>query len=406
MGAAARLNATSTVRGMNPAQAVRGTTGNGVSARGGANVGLSTAGSRASATGQARANARTGLFTQGTAGTTETETGAGEEAGVNLRANASRGNVMFTGRDRAVHQAELNLNHRLAQIDRMRDRALASGDAKLLAQADHLEATARTQYEHRAEVLGRDRPGEAGEVPTSPSAPASPMEPTLPTDPAPTAPETGAEVTQASDVELQTLSDTAIAPVEIDGRARGRIRGTVQTERPLDPSVRRIRQVGADAETRANGTFDRSVRTADEVRFRTETDVEEAADTTFRAGAEVQADSEIQARRAGRSMEAGFEETAAAGTEVRRNGHSLQTGLDNAARSEITSPFEAPPLRARQRTEANASAEARAELPVRTGPPAVKAEGKGGFFSRMTFAPGRTKPALAPAAPSDSPGSN
>ena len=406
MGAAARLNATSTVRGMNPAQAVRGTTGNGVSARGGANVGLSTAGSRASATGQARANARTGLFTQGTAGTTETEAGAAEEAGVNLRANASRGNVMFTGRDRAVHQAELNLNHRLAQIDRMRDRALASGDAKLLAQADHLEATARAQYEHRAEVLGRDRPGEAGEVPTSPSDPASPMEPASPTDPAPTAPETGAEVTQASDVELQTLSDPAIAPVEIDGRARGRIRGTVQTERPLDPSVRRIRQVGADAETRANGTFDRSVRTADEVRFRTQTDVEEAADTTFRAGAEVQADSEIQARRAGRSMEAGLEETAAAGTEVRRNGHSLQTGLDNTARSEFTSPFEAPPLRARQRTEANASAEARAELPVRTGPPAVKAEGKGGFFSRMTFAPGRTKSAPAPAAPSDSPGSN
>jgi len=46
-------------------------------------------------------------------------------------------------------QAESFLNRRLAQIDRMRDDALASGDTEKLREADRLETLARSQYSQK-----------------------------------------------------------------------------------------------------------------------------------------------------------------------------------------------------------------------------------------------------------------
>ena len=49
-------------------------------------------------------------------------------------------------------RADRILAHRLAQIDRMRDRALESGDEKLLERADALETIARNQYNRRTGI--------------------------------------------------------------------------------------------------------------------------------------------------------------------------------------------------------------------------------------------------------------
>jgi hypothetical protein len=63
----------------------------------------------------------------------------------------------FVGRGRAdargpsLTQAERHLAIRLAQIDKMRDRAVETGDEQLLLQADRLEALARAQYSQRVD---------------------------------------------------------------------------------------------------------------------------------------------------------------------------------------------------------------------------------------------------------------
>lgn len=51
--------------------------------------------------------------------------------------------------DRILNQAETHFARRLAQIDRMRDRAVELGDEALLQQADKLEVLARAQFEQR-----------------------------------------------------------------------------------------------------------------------------------------------------------------------------------------------------------------------------------------------------------------
>lgn len=67
--------------------------------------------------------------------------------------NESNGLLGVTAHERAAANATLSLNQRLAEIDRMRDRAIATGNTEVLAQADKLEAQARAQYEARIEQL-------------------------------------------------------------------------------------------------------------------------------------------------------------------------------------------------------------------------------------------------------------
>ncbi len=106
VGAAARLNATSTVRGMNPAQAVRGTTGNGVNAAG------ATSASRRRARRPPRRDRRAMRGPDSSRRERRERPGRmprqGQEAEVNL-ANASRGNVMFTGRERTLASGRAEL---------------------------------------------------------------------------------------------------------------------------------------------------------------------------------------------------------------------------------------------------------------------------------------------------------
>jgi len=61
-----------------------------------------------------------------------------------------RAEVLAEARTRAnISNAERLLVMRLAQIDKMRDNALASGNERQLEQADHLEQLARWQFENR-----------------------------------------------------------------------------------------------------------------------------------------------------------------------------------------------------------------------------------------------------------------
>lgn len=52
-------------------------------------------------------------------------------------------------RYRAALQADLNLANRLAEIDRLRDIALANADTEMFLRADTLESQARLQHEHQ-----------------------------------------------------------------------------------------------------------------------------------------------------------------------------------------------------------------------------------------------------------------
>ncbi len=63
------------------------------------------------------------------------------------------------GHNHVALQADLLLAQRLAQIDRLRDVALANGDTDLLLRADTLEQQARLQHRHRIEsALGAQLP--------------------------------------------------------------------------------------------------------------------------------------------------------------------------------------------------------------------------------------------------------
>jgi len=168
VGLGNRLDVNRTARGLNAAQAVRGATSAGAGVNGRTSVGLG-AGARGSAGVNASARTRTGLFSsQGNSGLTEAEADVSAQA--ELGHDTAAG---ISGRERAGQQAELTLNHRLAQIDELRDRALANGNTVLLAQADQMEAEARATYQQRIEVLQRG----PEESPNAPPA-EEPAEPT------------------------------------------------------------------------------------------------------------------------------------------------------------------------------------------------------------------------------------
>lgn len=126
--------------------------------------------------------------------------------------------------ERAMSQADAHLARRLAQIDRMRDRAVELGDETLLQQADKLEVLARAQYSQRTtgelsvgsamRTFNEERNG--GET----------------TEPA-EAESTGSETTVNTGAEAGT---TATAEVEADG----------------DPIVQASATVDAAAEVDAN----------------------------------------------------------------------------------------------------------------------------------------------------------
>lgn len=159
-GLGSRLDVNSSVRGVNPAQAVRGATsagaglGGGARAQAGLGAGANAPGAglrgRGAIQGQGAAQGRTGLFSNSTA-----DAGAGADAGIeaDVSTSASMDRREVSGREHAGRQAEMTLNHRLAEIDRLRDQALATGNTVQLAKADELEAQARTTFQHRLDVI-------------------------------------------------------------------------------------------------------------------------------------------------------------------------------------------------------------------------------------------------------------
>ena len=118
----------------------------------------------------------------------------------------SRSNRQINPQERRfLPKAERLLNKRLADIDHLRDVALANGNVRLLEKADELEALARRQYERRIGETGDEPPDDPGDDPTGddptgddptgdtplpddptlPDDPALPEDPTEPEDPAP-----------------------------------------------------------------------------------------------------------------------------------------------------------------------------------------------------------------------------
>ena len=151
-----RLDVNSSVRGVNPAQAVRGATnagaglGGGARAQAGLGAGATADGAglraRGSAQGEGVPRGRTGLFTN-----TNVEADGGIDADVATDSSIDRRGL--SGREHAGYQAEMTLNHRLAEIDRMRDHAISTGNTVQLAKADELEAQARATFQHRLDVI-------------------------------------------------------------------------------------------------------------------------------------------------------------------------------------------------------------------------------------------------------------
>ena len=124
-------------------------------------------------------------------------------------------------------RADRILAHRLAQIDKMRDRALAEGNDHLLDVADQLEATARAQYFAR---VGVEAPIGDDPAPTDPPVDdgTQPLDPpvddgTQPTDPPV---DDGTEPTEPPvDDGTQPIDPPADEPVVIDPIVDGEVGG-------------------------------------------------------------------------------------------------------------------------------------------------------------------------------------
>lgn len=170
VGLGNRLDLNRSARGINAAQAARGATGAAAGGRTsvglGAGAGASAGGVNASAGARGSVRTRTGLFSS-TQDDSSSNTSAGADGDLGVQADVERG-ASVSGRERASQQAELTLNHRLAEIDQIRDRAVASGNTKLLAQADEMEAQARATYEQRVDGQPnrpQDPPGQSQDEP-------------------------------------------------------------------------------------------------------------------------------------------------------------------------------------------------------------------------------------------------
>ncbi|MGC1273788.1 MAG: hypothetical protein WBC44_08785 [Planctomycetaceae bacterium] len=135
-------------------------------------------------------------------------------AGVSVETNGSADVRIGRGRGhdpaRILSQADAHLARRLAQIDRMRDRAVELGDEALLQQADKLEVLARAQHTQRTtgeHTVGSamrtfNEEGNGDETATEPTG-------TEPAD-SETTVNAGAEVGTTATAEVETDEDPVV----------------------------------------------------------------------------------------------------------------------------------------------------------------------------------------------------
>lgn len=127
----------------------------------------------------------------------EADRPVGGNAMADLRGQARSGNATerpaqeqrLASSERTLGLADTQLARRLAQIDRMRDQALATGNENLLVQADQLEALARAQFTQRTtdertvgtamQTFNQQRQSTDVPVEPVPVTPISPEEPVL-----------------------------------------------------------------------------------------------------------------------------------------------------------------------------------------------------------------------------------
>lgn len=120
---------------------------------------------------QKRSGSRLGFFSR--TSTENTEPGD-DDAGDDDNGSPSRGNRQINPQDRRfLPKADRLLTKRLADIDHLRDIALANGNDRLLQKADELETLAREQYARRIDERGDD--------PTDGTPPSDPVD-EFPTD--------------------------------------------------------------------------------------------------------------------------------------------------------------------------------------------------------------------------------
>lgn len=113
-------------------------------------------------------------------GTVETQSSVETAAGVEVRSNSQasgQAGVAVSQRPANTDRAAQILARRLAQIDAMRDRALAEGNAALLEAADRLEASARLRFQTAGEeeiTTGEPQPSGTTSAGSEPAGEAMP----------------------------------------------------------------------------------------------------------------------------------------------------------------------------------------------------------------------------------------